>query len=56
MTQQEIRTKLGQSGRIIIPTEYWRRLGLEAEDKIIMHLDEERLHLYTPPQAVARRA
>jgi len=51
---QEIRTKLGQSGRIVIPTEYRRRLGLEAGDEIIMHLDEEGLHLYTPAQAVAR--
>jgi AbrB family looped-hinge helix DNA binding protein len=51
---QGIRTKLGQSGRIVIPTEYRRRLGLEAGDEIIMHLDEEGLHLYTPAQAVAR--
>ncbi len=50
---QEIRTKLGQSGRIVIPTEYRRRLGLEAGE-IIMHLDEEGLHLCTPAQAVAR--
>ena len=51
---REIRAKLGQSGRIVIPTEYRRKLGLEAGDEIIMHLDEEGLHLYTPAQAVAR--
>lgn len=51
---QEIKTKLGQSGRIVIPTEYRRRLGLEAGDDIIMRLDEEGLHLYTPAQAIAR--
>ena len=51
---QEIKTKLGQSGRIVIPTEYRRRLGLEAGDEIVMRLDEEGLHLYTPAQAVAR--
>lgn len=51
---QEIKTKLGQSGRIVIPTEYRRRLGLEAGEEIIMHLDEEELYLYTPAQAVAR--
>ena len=51
---QEVKTKLGQSGRIVMPTEYRRRLGLEAGDEIIMHLDEEGLHLYTPAQAVAK--
>ena len=51
---QEIRTKLGQSGRIVVHTEHRRRLGLEAGDETIMHLDEEELHLYTPAQAVTR--
>lgn len=50
----EIKTRLGQNGRIVIPTEYRRRLGLESGDEIIMHLDEEGLHIYTPAQAVAR--
>jgi len=50
----EFKTKMGQSGRIVIPTEYRRKLGLEAGDEIILHLDEEGLRLYTPAQAVAR--
>jgi len=45
---------MGQSGRVVIPGEYRRRLGLRSGDEIIMHLDEEGLHLYTPAQAVAR--
>ncbi len=51
---QEIKTKLGQSGRIVIPTEYRRRLGLKSGDEIIMRMDDWGLHLYTPAQAVAR--
>ena len=50
----EFKTKIGQGGRVVIPTEYRRKLGLEAGDEIIMHLDEEGLRLYTPAQAVAR--
>lgn len=50
----EIKTKLGQSGRLVIPTEYRKRLGLKPGDEIIMSLDEKGLHLYTPAQAVAR--
>ncbi len=50
----ESKTKLGQGGRVVIPTEYRRKLGLEAGDEILMRLDEEGLRLYTPAQAVAR--
>ncbi len=50
----EFKIKMGQSGRVVIPTEYRRKLGLQAGDEIIMHLDEEGLRLYTPAQAVMR--
>ncbi len=50
----KFKSKIGQSGRVVIPGEYRRRLGLRSGDEIIMHLDEEGLHLYTPAQAVAR--
>ncbi len=48
------KTKLGKGGRIVIPTEYRRELGVEPGDEIILHLDAEGLRLYTPAQAVAR--
>ena len=51
---REFKTKMGQSGRVVIPGEYRRKLGLRSGDEIILHLDDEGLHLYTPAQAVAR--
>ena len=51
---QDFKTKLGKGGRIVIPAEYRRELGVEPGDKIILHLDEEGLRVYTPAQAVAR--
>ena len=51
---QEFKTKLGKGGRVVIPVEYRRELGVEPGDEIILHLDEEGLRLYTPAQAVAR--
>jgi AbrB family looped-hinge helix DNA binding protein len=51
---QDFKTKLGKGGRIVIPTEYRRELGVEPGDEIILHLDEEGLRIYTPAQAVAR--
>ena len=50
----ESKTKLSRSGRIIILTEYRRKTSLEAGDEVIMHLDEDESHLYTPAQAIAR--
>lgn len=50
----EIKTKLGQGGRLVIPTEYRRRLGLKPGDEVLVRLDEEGLHVSTPAQAVAR--
>ena len=50
----ETKTRLGQGGRLVIPTEYRRRLGLESGDEVLMRLDEEGLHLSTPAQAIAR--
>ncbi len=51
---RNFKTKLGKGGRIVIPTEYRRELGVEPGDEIILHLDDEGLRLYTPAQAVAR--
>lgn len=48
------KTKLGKGGRLVIPTEYRRELGVEPGDEIILRPDEEGQRLYTPAQAVAR--
>ena len=46
--------RLGKSGRLVIPVELRRALGVEAGDEIILRLDNEGLHLSTPAQALAR--
>lgn len=51
---RNFKTKLGKGGRIVIPTEYRRELGVEPGDELILHLNEDGLRLYTPAQAVAR--
>ena len=45
---------LGKSGRLVIPVDLRRKLGIEAGDKVILRLDEEGLHVSTPAQALAR--
>jgi AbrB family looped-hinge helix DNA binding protein len=46
--------KLGKSGRLVIPVELRRELGVEAGDEVILRLDQEGLHVSTPAQALAR--
>ena len=51
---REFTTRIDQGGRVVIPGEYQRKLGLKPGNEIIVQLDDEGLHLYTPAQAVAR--
>ena len=46
--------RMGKSGRLVIPVELRRELGIEAGDEVILRLDEEGLHVSTPAQALAR--
>ena len=46
--------RLGKSGRLVIPVELRRELGVEAGDEVILRLDEEGLHVSTPAQALVR--
>jgi AbrB family looped-hinge helix DNA binding protein len=46
--------RVGKAGRLVIPVEIRRALGVEAGDELILRLDEEGIHLSTPQQALAR--
>ncbi len=48
----EIRTKLAEGGRIVIPAEYRQALNLHVGDEIILRLEEGALRIYTPSQAI----
>lgn len=48
----EIRTKLTEGGRIVIPAEYRQALGLQVGDEIILRLEEDGIHIFTPDQAI----
>ena len=52
MTTSTVR--IGKAGRLVIPADLRRQLGIEAGDQVILRLDEEGLHLSTPAQALAR--
>ena len=48
----EIKTKLAEGGRIVIPVEYRQALGLQVGDELIMRLENGEVRIFTPHQAV----
>ncbi len=48
------RTKVAEGGRIVIPAEFRRALGLDVGDEVILDLEEGQLTVLTPQQAVKR--
>jgi len=48
----EIRTKLAEGGRIVIPAEYRQALNLHVGDEVILRLEDGALRIYTPSQAI----
>lgn len=47
-------TRLGENGRLIIPAEYRRALGVETGDEVILILEEGSVRMLPPREAVKR--
>lgn len=52
MTQ--IKTHLSQGGRIVIPADYRKALGLKPGDDVVLVLEGNEVRLVTPRQAIKR--
>lgn len=50
MTQ--IKTKVAEGGRIVIPAEYREALGLHVGDEVILRLEDGEVRIFTPAQAI----
>ena len=49
-----IKTKLGKGGRVVIPAEYRKRLGIEPGDEIIVSFEDGEIKITTVREAVRR--
>lgn len=49
---EETRVKISGGGRVVIPVEYRKALGLEEGDELILRLDQGALRLVTNKQAI----
>ena len=51
---EQTATKLDRHGRIVIPAEYRRALGLREGDPVMVQLDDGELRVLTRAQAIRR--
>ena len=49
-----VRTKIGDGGRIVIPADYRKALGVTAGDDVLLRLDAGEVRIFTLAQAVRR--
>ncbi|KYC42140.1 AbrB family transcriptional regulator [Scytonema hofmannii PCC 7110] len=51
---QAIKTKIFEGGRVVIPSEYRKQLGLEVGDEVMIQLVDGEMRIFTLKQAVKR--
>ena len=49
-----IKTKLGQGGRIALPAEFREALGVKVGDELILSLKDDEVHVFTRSAAIKR--
>ena len=49
---QEVRTRLGENGRLVIPAKFRKLLGLKVGDPLVVRLDEDGLRIESRRAAV----
>jgi AbrB family looped-hinge helix DNA binding protein len=52
--QEAIKTKISESGSVVIPSEYRKQLGLEVGDEVMIGLVNGEVRIFTLEQAIKR--
>lgn len=50
----KVLTKLGEGGRLVIPVEYRKALGVDTGDELVLVLEERTMRVLTPREAIRR--
>ena len=50
----EVRTRVGSGGRVVIPAEYRKAMGVEPGDEVVIVLEDEEIRIVSLRHAVAR--
>jgi AbrB family looped-hinge helix DNA binding protein len=49
---KDVSVKLGEGGRVVIPAEFRKALGIDVGDELILHLENGTIALFTRKQAI----
>ena len=49
-----VKTKISEGGRVVIPPEYRKALGLQVGDEVIVQLVDGEMRIFTLAQAIKR--
>jgi len=49
---EEVSAKLSEGGRIVVPHDFRKKLGLQIGDEVILRLEGEEIRIYSKTQAV----
>lgn len=52
--KHETKVKISGGGRVVIPVEYRKALGVEEGDELILRIDQGELRLLTRKQAISK--
>lgn len=50
----QVKARLGEGGRIVIPAQYRQALGLHVGDEVILRLEDGEVHIFTLSQALKK--
>ncbi|MPZ15710.1 MAG: AbrB/MazE/SpoVT family DNA-binding domain-containing protein [Chloroflexi bacterium] len=53
-TVRQTRARVTEGGRVVIPADYRRQLGIEIGDELVMSLVDGELRLFTRQEAIRR--
>jgi AbrB family looped-hinge helix DNA binding protein len=52
--EQEIRARLNENGRVVIPSSFRKALGIEVGDEVVLRIEDEELRITTQKRRIQR--
>ncbi len=53
-SEQEIRTRVNENGRVVIPVSFRKALGINVGDEVVLRIEDDELRIMTLKQRVER--
>jgi AbrB family looped-hinge helix DNA binding protein len=50
----KVMTKLGEGGRLVIPADYRKALGVDTGDELVLILEDQSIRVVTPQEGIQR--